>query len=267
MGRYGDEAQHKSKRSKEPKESGHKHKKSKDEERSPESSLLSLPPDLGFLWCIKCIKPDYREGYLKRIIRPGDKKMASDSYQLWLPPNKKKGVKITRDGKIYQWRSTGSRECGVKGNLSHYDTASVFYQARQDNILAAPSDCTEHNVSGAAGWESIHFKYGEKNRSAVVFTGGQETLAVPADGTTWMPQLIPRTYNAPIRGHCSIRQPEHPYGGLCGKLALLIALAAFSTTEDNAERVVSEHFGNAEWRKHDGEHGIGSMVCPLTMDP
>jgi hypothetical protein len=78
--------------------------------------------------------------------------------------------------------------------------------------------------------------------------GEYSELAAPADGSSWMPQVLPHVYNydnSPNR-----RPLSGEPGGLCGNLSLLIGMEAFSADVNNAEAVVSECFGLNEWKRH-----------------
>jgi hypothetical protein len=87
--------------------------------------------------------------------------------------------------------------------------------------------------------------------------GSKLTLFAPADNRTWMPQVLPEVYNYDSK---SPRAKEYkgPSGGLCGRLSVLIGMAAFSAEEEDAENIVQTCFGWQRWVEHDAEIGIGS---------
>jgi hypothetical protein len=81
-----------------------------------------------------------------------------------------------------------------------------------------------------------------------------------------MPQVLPEVYDYDTK---SPKVPVYtgPSGGLCGRLALLIGMAAFSAAEDQAEACVSRCFMFGEWLRHNFEIGIGSKYTVLLVFP
>ncbi|KAI9744379.1 MAG: hypothetical protein M1818_001908 [Claussenomyces sp. TS43310] len=229
-----------------------KHRSSRESEAPP------FPDDFGFLWSINPVETAFPDA----IPRYGLAKAAkNENAAYWFPPNRKGDLKFSGKETIYQWRTRGKAEvfCGHRDTLEPYSVASVFIQALQDNFLAVEVDCVKHDVKKRdMGWSQIKFNHLNGNRaglSEVVFRGDRFTLAVPADGSSWMPQVVPAVYNRAIKGPKRFNGPLYSYHGLCGKLALIVSMAAFSAPEDSAEDVVARCFRDQHWLPHEFKHG------------
>jgi len=161
-------------------------------------------------------------------------------------------------GNLYRWRAGVSQLLeDYRRPEKSYQVASVFFQAKQDNFLAVFKDCTKCDIADEIpGWTQIGFHHHSGYMSEVDIAGERDLLAAPANGSTWMPQVIPEVYN--YDKNPALRFTGQS-GGLCGKLSLLIAMAAFSAEVRNAENVVATCFGLGIWRKHQFEIGIGRM--------
>jgi hypothetical protein len=119
--------------------------------------------------------------------------------------------------------------------------ALVFFQAGHDNFVAVYKDCTRHDISdNNYGWCQIGFHYHNDNMLEIDIGGERTVLAARANGSSWMPQVLPEVYNYPIKNPS--RKFRGEYGGLCGRLSLLIGMAAFSGKEEHAEPIVSQCF-------------------------
>jgi hypothetical protein len=237
-----------------------KSKESKDHKSTSKSAAPTIPTDeepenLGFLYTIDALEATYDEKHPPRILTIGGSK-GNDIAHLWFPPNRAKMFKRQK-GNMYRWRVGQSQLLdGYRRPEKSFEVASVFFQAQQDNFLAVFKDCTKCEIHEEThGWAQIGFHH-SGYMSEVDIGGERDTLAAPANGSTWMPQVVPEVYNYD-------KNPEFPCpgesGGLCGKLSLLIAMAAFSAGVRNAENVVSTCFGLGIWRKHQFETGIGRM--------
>lgn len=226
-----------------------------DEGRASKPSIKKpqpLPEDLGFLWRIEEVEP--------QVIRPVGLSKHGDNavYKTLLPSNSKADFhSVPGQYPIYQWRANGSREVSVAQTLKPHSTASVFYNSRHDNFLAVPWDCREFDVAGwDIGWTGLGFQHTAKQCSILCLGKDvHDVLAVPAHGTSWMPQLIPQTYSPSIYGRHARKNPSPGCGGLCGDLSLLVALAAFSAHEDHSQHVVKTSFLKGQWLSHQYKSG------------
>lgn len=223
----------------------------------PAISADEEPENLGFLYTIDALEAIYDERHRERIHTLSGGKGHNDVAHYWFPPNRAKMFKRHR-GNVYRWRVGESQLLeGYRRPEKNFDVASVFFQASQDNFLAVAKDCTKCDIADETpGWTQIGFHHLPRYMSEVDIVGERDQLAAPADGSSWMPQVVPEVYNFD-------RNPEGRFtgvsGGLCGKLSLLIAMAAFSAEVRNAESVVSRCFGLGIWRKHQFDMGIGRM--------
>lgn len=225
---------------------------------SPPPQLVptdELPHNLGFLWSIDALQIIDNGKHPQRILGVGRSK-GNDVVRLWFPPNQKAHFRRI-DGNLYRWRMGDSERVHRRERPEKkYAVASVFFQPRQDNFLVTNKDCTQHDIEKEElGWCHIGFYHEEGGLSAVDICGTEFKLAAPANGSSWMPQILPEVYNYDSRGPV----PKHysgPPGGLCGKLALLIGMAAFSADVDRAEAVVEKCFKLGKWLHHQRETGV-----------
>ena len=226
----------------------------------PTTSTGEEPENLGFLYSIDALETSYDDKHPTRILSIGGSK-GNDIARLWFPPIRKYQFK-RRPGHIYRWPGEEESE-KLEGdkrpeNLKKFHVASVFFQAKQDNFLAVFKDCARHDIANEDfGWSQIGFHH-HSGLSEVDIGGERHLLAAPAKGSSWMPQVIPEVYNYDTKSP-SATPFTGQHGGLCGKLSLLIAMAAFSAPVHEAEDIVSKCFGYKTWEKHSFETGIGRM--------
>lgn len=216
-------------------------------------SFSPFPPNLGFLWSIDEVTPK-----VVRQFRIKGDNWKDDSATYCFPPHKKDDFTRQRKGDIFRWREGNSERTEIsKGQLEKpYGVASIFFQPRQDNFLALNKDCMRQDLKKdgpGSGWCQIGFRHNGE-LSEVDFVGEREGLAYPAKESTLMPQVLPSVYD------CFERKGEPLRGGLCGKLAILIGLAAFSASSSTSELVVQKCFKMGKWLPHRGETGIGRIT-------
>jgi hypothetical protein len=223
------------------------------------SRRIECPQSLSFLWSIQPIDSVYDEKHPPRLLGINAGK-GNDIARIWFPNNRAKYFK-RRSGNLYRWLN------GVSERLpddyprpkKKFEVASVFFQARQNNFVAALRDCTREDISdGPYGWIQISFRH-HSGLSEVDLGAEKFLLAAPADGSSWMPQVVPEVYNYDTKTPMA-KEYKGPPGGLCGKLSLLIAMAAFSAKEEHAEAVVSKCFSYGEWKRHQFNTGIGRKL-------
>lgn len=238
-------------------------KHSKDSKHTSKSTALARPKTLSFLWSIQQIESIY-DDKPPRFLNVGGSK-GNDIARFWFPNNRAKYFK-RHPGNIYRWRMGQSQKLdNFPRPKDKFEVASVFFQARQDNFVAVLRDCTREDISeGEYGWSQICFNH-RSGMSLVDVAGEAFLLAAPADGSSWMPQVLPEVYNYDTKSP-SAREFTGHHGGLCGKLSLLIGMAAFSAEERNAEAVVSQCFGFGEWRRHQFATGIGRMLKSIPLN-
>ncbi|KAA6413084.1 MAG: hypothetical protein FRX48_02828 [Lasallia pustulata] len=125
-------------------------------------------------------------------------------------------------------------------------------------------------MNGAGhGWRQVGFEYRNDNNISILgceVANSQTVLAAPASSNAWMPQLLPAIYNRTP----DLDTPEHDDpGGLAGSLALLIALAAYSTEPANMIAGIGHSFQVPVWRPHNWRHGRTAdrgMVVSIYLD-
>jgi hypothetical protein len=225
------------------------------------------PENFGFLYQIDALETIYDERHQPRILKVGGSK-GNDIARLWFPPTRTSQFK-RRAGNIYRWPGEEESE-KLEGdqrpeNLRKFQVASVFFQAKQDNFLAVFKDCVKHDIAGEDfGWSQIGFHHRPGFMSDVDIGGEKDLLAAPADDSPWMPQVVPEVYNYDTKSP-SAGFTGRP-GGLCGRLSLLIAMAAFSAPVSHAENIVSKCFGYKTWEPHTFRTGIGRKFKPASSE-
>jgi hypothetical protein len=214
------------------------------------------PQNLGFLYTIDALDVAYDDKHPERMLMLGGK-TGNDVAHFWFPPNRAKMFK-RRNGNLYRWRAEETQLVeDIQRPEKKVEVASVFFQVRTDNFLAVFKDCAKYNISEEdIGWSQVGFHHNPGLVSEVDLAGQYDQLAASADGSSWLPQVIPGVYNYD-RNPAAKRVGKS--GGLCGRLSLLIAMAAFSAEESFAENVVSKCFRHGVWKKHQFETGVGRM--------
>lgn len=248
-----------------PKSKSTKRKSHKNPSKSGTSAQQTIsadeePENFGFLYSIDALETIYDERHQPRILCIGGSK-GNDNAKLWFPPIRKQQFN-RRPGHLYRWPGEEESE-KIEGdkrreNLKKFQVASVFFQAKQDNFLAVFKDCTKHDIADEDyGWSQIWFHHRSGFMSDVDIGGEKPLLAAPADESSWMPQVVPEVYNYDTKSPSA--QFRGQPGGLCGRLSLLIAMAAFSAPVQCAEDVVAKCFGYKTWEPHSYTTGIGRM--------
>lgn len=218
----------------------------------------NLPDNLEFFWQINAITVNDCKS---RFITLGNDK-TNELAAYWFPPNRKEDFTRSSRSEIFRWKAGNSTVFKDFEKLEEYSIASVFIQAGQNNFVATDCDCMNENVKDREyGWSQIKFSWTESDNrglSKVTYpykSGEHFTLAVPAAGSTWMPQVLPEVYNRPRIGPKAYHGDVSSSSGLCGNLALLVAMAAFSVHESLATEAIVRCFGDHCWRGHRMEHG------------
>jgi hypothetical protein len=218
-------------------------------------SNITCPDNLSFLWKIQAIDTD--SDAPPRYLPVGAGK-GNDCFKIRFPQNRAKYF-TRQPGNLYRWSNGESELIENPPRLKEkdrYQVASVFFLPQQDNFVVSLRDCTREDIAeGELGWAQIMFNNLSPGLSYVEPAAGSKfTLYAPADNTTWMPQVLPEVYNCP-----RAQVYDGPPGGLCGRLSVLIGMAAFSAEETRAEAVVQTCFGWQRWTKHRTDIGIGRM--------
>jgi hypothetical protein len=220
----------------------------------PTISTDEEPDNLGFLYSIDALETIYDDKHPRRILSVGGTK-GNDIARLWFPPVRAKQFK-RYPGHIYRWPGVEQSEMleGYPRPEKKFQVASVFFQAKQDNFLAVFKDCAKYDIADEDyGWSQIGFHHHPGFLSEVDIGGERDLLAAPANGSSWMPQVLPEVYNYDTKSP-SAKSTGQP-GGLCGKLSLLIAMAAFSAPVNQAEAIVRQYFGFKAWDEHKFPNG------------
>lgn len=173
----------------------------------------------------------------------------------WRPPCERSAFETITGSGLHRWTNGTLTPC-PRNNLPMVSVASVFYQSDTQRFLAMPTDCRVTIMNGAGhGWRQVGFEYRNDNNISILgceVANSQTVLAAPASSNAWMPQLLPAIYNRTP----DLDTPEHDDpGGLAGSLALLIALAAYSTEPANMIAGIGHSFQVPVWRPHNWRHG------------
>jgi hypothetical protein len=229
-------------------------RKKKSSKSSAQTKIL-CPNNLSFLWKIQPIDTDAEAPPRYHGVGSGK---GNDVFKIKFPQNRHKFF-TRRNGNVFRWLNGVSYLLEDPPRLKdkeRLEIASVFFLPRLDNFVVSIRDCTREDISeGDVGWAQIMFNKVAPGLSYVEPAAAANFhLLAPADGTTWMPQVLPAVYNYP-----SDRPYDGPSGGLCGKLSVLIGMAAFSADEAHAEEVVQSSFGWQQWVASHTQIGVGRM--------
>jgi hypothetical protein len=202
---------------------------------------------LKFLFKIDLIKPDYDAQF---EIRTGGE-------SFWIPPTLPEGVTTTATTGWMRWTSTGMEQVANPGLAPDFRVSSLFYCSENGFFYGVPFDCRRQSVQSdrlitGRGWRRLMFKYTDDDPPISVIGFDTEYHVLAARGSiSWMPQLIPASYNhnqAQLHGVIADRT------GLGGDLSILLGMAALSCApiRDPREilRVIGSCFRPSQWRRH-----------------
>lgn len=152
----------------------------------------------------------------------------------WYPPTSKEDFVLDDLNSTgwCRWTVNGVQENVHPVNTSNADdddddVCSVFFDSERDQFLVTHFDCVQKSVRSlikdmGIGWSRVTFQHldnqGCGKISKVSFHTDDHWLAARGS-PTWMPQLLPKTYD---------NNGVNEYTGLIGELSLLLAFAAFS---------------------------------------
>jgi len=105
-------------------------------------------------------------------------------------------------------------------------------------------------------WHQMRFNHDTNHWISLANVPGEhDELITQRDDQRWVPELLPDKYHADRD-----RWTSYPYGGMNGRLSLLLALLAFSVPPDYVQRVV-EHCVRGDYWRHSGyrHRGRGCM--------
>jgi hypothetical protein len=134
-------------------------------------------------------------------------------------------------------------------------TCSIFFDKDINQFLLARNDCSQENVSDSinehdveqAGWCRVAFEHSStrdhRDLSIVRFDPADDYILKSRGGPSWMPQLIPSTYDNPRSDR---------YTDLAGELPILLGFAAFTCEPRRADIIdtIRSHFRLPRWIPH-----------------
>ncbi|EEP78979.1 predicted protein [Uncinocarpus reesii 1704] len=223
------------------------------------------PGPLRFLFKIDFIKPNYDE---QSEIRIPDQK--------WIPPTIPQAITTVGTTGWFQWSSNGVNPA-MSTSETDFQVCSLFYNSEHSHFQGVPFDCRKYSVKESRmrdgiGWRRVMFRYSlHSSRLPISIMGFDSAYNVLAGkgSSSWMPQLIPETYDNNQDENCS----EHT--GIAGDLALLLAFVAFSYTINPQDPnmvlwVIHNCFKPPVWNRHPctapRKHGTG-VVVSIRLDP
>ncbi|EFW16128.1 hypothetical protein D8B26_006151 [Coccidioides posadasii str. Silveira] len=210
---------------------------------------------LRFVFKIDFIVPNYDEQCEIRLPN-----------QAWIPPTIPSAVKTVGSTGWYRWTPAGIERTECRGEK--FRVCSLFYNSECYHFLGVPFDCRQKSVQQSRrrdgiGWRRVMFQYLLNDPyppiSVMRFDVNYNVLAGKGSDS-WMPQLIPETYNQ--------NQEDYDYSntGIAGDLSLLLAFAAFSCPHDayTVLEVIRLSFKPPIWNRHNlpasRRHGTGVVV-------
>ncbi|KAI9676337.1 MAG: hypothetical protein M1817_000494 [Caeruleum heppii] len=160
---------------------------------------------------------------------------------------------------LYRWENgivtpVGSTDPARSVDLTHFRTASIFAHAETSHLLVVMIDCTQQHVAHCAqgDWKLLSFRHLPNGMSYLDPVGELPHLAARAVRPL-IPELLPSVYQYPHRYE---NEPPPAQRGLCGRLPLLLALAAFSGSEDQLDNILTSYLDFGTWYgPHNDDHG------------
>lgn len=125
-------------------------------------------------------------------------------------------------------------------SLEHFKTFSVFYCAGF-GFWVLEGDATAPHPDSV--WMPLRFELGPDGSSYMTPTGHSETLLCQRSDQLWAHKLLPNIYHGP--------QTQDPgQGGLCGELAIFLALVALSMQPELLQQWLPWMFQGSRWHMH-----------------
>ena len=173
----------------------------------------------------------------------------------WMPPVMAAEFSPGGQQRLFRWHDgnmqTFNQPC--PGDNQKYSAATIFSQGQSKALLAVLCDARSTNAIDAWGWKSLKFEAAEPPAAPTVSRVGPdlkyERLRAPG-GQSWVGQLLPPCY------HNQDQLTSGPtITGLVGRLPILIALAALSTSASKIKDVLSESIRGYKWIPHEDTQG------------
>lgn len=186
--------------------------------------------------------------------RGSEARVALDSAQHWYPPlDRNEYRRVDRQGTGWcRWSArTGVQEQVVHDEPGPNDEVyTVFFNQENDHFLVVPIDCSRESLRERrdgqdnwpiVGWFRVFFKHLHGGRMSMLTHDTTENYHLGGRGSSELvPQLLPVTYD---------QRQSNFVTGVTGKLALLVAMAAF-TSEFQREQFITtmrDHFRPPRW--------------------
>lgn len=178
----------------------------------------------------------------------------------WIPPTRPEGVTRWATTGWVRWAATNMTR-GTSMGSPDVQVCSLFYNSETCSFLGVPYDCREKSVerekdSTGLGWRRLMFDYTDDAIPLSVIGFDLQYHVLAARGSSsWMPELVPPTYNHnQERLHGSLS----PRTGLAGDLSILLGMAALSVAPTRRVEemgpvilnVLGTSFRPPEWRRH-----------------
>lgn len=181
----------------------------------------------------------------------------------WVPPIYRDGFLPQTPGRMFRWTNgyveyAGTDYGWLNGQgfaylndemLQHYGSTTLFWCNEFTQFQMMEADATTIDIATSDfpynRWYPLTFRY-ERTLSRVSSSVEEQYLA-GRDGT-WIAQLGLQTYR---------HRSNHPTEGLAGNLATIVALVAFSCTDEDTlyDVLVNNLAWRGQLRIYDAEHG------------
>ncbi|KAK2748987.1 hypothetical protein FQN57_007270 [Myotisia sp. PD_48] len=218
---------------------------------------MAISDFLSFLFKVECIED-----------KTSDPQTAG-SRPYWEPSTDRQNFHTTQKSGWYL-RAQGGKIVPYEGKLDNlqYSACSLFYRNLPTSFLATRYDCREGDTEDSTiHWEDLTFEYNKEHLLSILDFGKGHHVLAGRGSSGWVPQLVPLAYE-----HQEFIQT--PYTHLAGNLALIIGLAAFSSSSaKNTEKlndVLQTSFYPPTWNLHQvhtrrlDRHGV---VVKIGLDP
>lgn len=192
----------------------------------------------------------------------------ADNFGRWLPPQQPGGYASQVVGRIYRWTDGDvsiaqgyrweNRRAYTPGNaeLVIHDYMTTFYCNNFLRFLTAPGDATTRNFATADvpndRWYTLSFDNNSSPIARLDYTASDGYMEGYGSTGTFVDELGIGPY---MDNEAEPQDP--PLDGLAGKLAMLIALIAFSCRPGDLHQVLTHDraWRHRRWAGHPRNHG------------
>ena len=181
----------------------------------------------------------------------------------WTPPERSTEY-VRQRGSLYRWTNgvvtsvpANDQARSMESSLREYQCTTVFTQwPCTPHFLAVPFDAQTQNVCDKGGWHELGFHHDSAHTGHIysyLEIHGEHRHLAALSSARWVHELFPQQYHP--REEPGQSAQATGLTGLTGKLTLLLAVIAFSSTEGNLDHVLRNSLRQREWIPHSQPDG------------